>query len=489
MHRVAAAAGTRDDQLAEDLAVAAARAEAEALGRAARYRTWSWRVDGRVRRGEASLFEAVRLMLITGDVRGAQECADAVAARPPGPWRSFLLTFLVVIEGRFEPALHELRAQAEALTPAQYPELSGYCQALLGLVCASLGLDEEAQRWAGRSRQVPGRPPGAEALAVQAITWSSAKSGRLDSALRLLDERRAAEPESGPFATELLTVRGVLRNWAGDHPGAVEDLAVVLDRQHQGGPAMGITHAHIALAEAQFRLGDWDRAATRVELAISLGEDLGHPWFLAYARAVATFLYAARGDDGFAEAHAVAAQQAAAAAPSVEALGLRRARAGAPRVGARRPPGRRGRLGAARRGAMRHRGGLPEPGALAPPVGRGLPAHRTARPGARADVRRPGRPWGGITLADRARLAALAAQVAGRTEEAVAILAAAMPDPEPTSRRLADGQLALEHGRLLLALKHRNAAVSSLLTGRAVLAGLGATLWSGPVTMSCTAAA
>jgi DNA-binding CsgD family transcriptional regulator len=209
-----------------------------------------------------------------------------------------------------------------------------------------------------------------------------------------------------------------------------------------------------------------------VELAISLGEDLGHPWYLAYARAVATFLYAARGDDRLAEAHAVAARHAAAAAPSMEALAcaaLARAHLAWGRdehdgVVDALAPLAEGACGAAadypNLALWRHR--LAEAYLC---TGRPAPARALLR-----DV--PDTPWGGVTDVDRARLAA---RVAGPTEEAAAILAAAMPDPEPVSRRLADGLLALDHGRLLLTLRRRKAAVSALLTGRSVLAGLGAT--------------
>src|SRR5215469_13756911 len=46
--------------------------------------------------------------------------------------------------------------------------------------------------------------------------------------------------------------------------------------------------------------------------------------------------------------------------------------------------------------------------------------------------------------------------------------------PPPGSRSLADGLLALDYGRLLVQLRRRKAAVPVLLTGRSILAGLGA---------------
>jgi ATP/maltotriose-dependent transcriptional regulator MalT len=218
--------------------------------------------------------------------------------------------------------------------------------------------------------------------------------------------------------------------------------------------------------------GDWDAAAIHVETGISLGEDLGHFSFLGYARAVAAFLAAARGDDSSAAAHAAVAQDAARASPSPEVLAyaaLARAhcawaRADWPAVIEALTPVRAGACGT----ASRH----PNLAMWRCRLAEAYLAQGQVAKAQRLLGQVPAGPWGGITAADRARLQALAWQRAGQTDRAAATFASAMPSAD--SRRLADGLLALDYGRLLAQLKRRKAAAAALLTGRSILAGLGA---------------
>jgi DNA-binding CsgD family transcriptional regulator/tetratricopeptide (TPR) repeat protein len=472
-HRIAAAAGGFDDQLSAELIEAATASQNAGAPRlAARYLAWAVRVDSDQSRSERSLFDAVRLMLMTGDVHAAQEHAEAVSARPPGPHRQYTLAILAVAQGWLEHAAAELRSLAGTIAPDQEPVLFGHCTAALAMVYASLGDDEASLRWAERAQAVAGRVPDVDALARQALAWSYAKTGQLGKSVGLLAACSTRKPEPSGFDAELLTVRGVIRDWAGDLPGAVEDLRTVLRWQRSGVTITGLTNAYAALAEAEFRSGDWDAAATHVEVAISLGRDLDHAWYLAYAHCVAAYLYAARGDTEASAAHATAARQAAEVAPSTEALACAAlasahvAWSGADwtAVITALTPLAGGACGAASR--------YPN---LA--LWRYRLAEAYLAEGRLAEARRllaesPPAPWGGVTQADRARLDGLAWQRAGRPERAAARFEAAMPGPG--SRSLADGLLALDYGRFLLSLKKRRQAATVLLTGRRVLSGLGA---------------
>lgn len=479
-HRVAAAAAGFDDALAGELIVAAGDAQAARdLGLAGRYFGWAARVDGDQQRGEASLFDAVGLLLMTGDVHAAEEHMEAVAARPDSQRRRFTLALhAAMARGQLDHARAELTSVAEAVSPEQDAALFGCCAGWLALVCAGLGADEESLRWARRARAAAGQVPAIDALAVQALAWSLAHTGRIGECLRLLSGYLAQQPAPSTLEAELVTVRGVVRNWAGDVAGAAADLRAVLGWQRRGMSTVLVTNAYAALAESEFRGGDWDAAATHVELAVSLGADLDHITFLSYAHSVAALLYAARGDDDAAAAHADAAQQVAAAAPSCEALAcaaLARAhvawgRASWPAVVAALQPLAAG-------------GGVSRQGAAANYPNLALWRYRLAEAhiaAGRLDEARelldqtPPVPWGGTSAADRARLDGLALQRAGRPDAAAATFAAAMPGPEPVSRSLADGLLALDYGRLLIADKHRRAAAAPLLTARAIFADLGA---------------
>ncbi len=477
-HRVAAAAGGFDGELAAELIEAAAASQATGAPRqAAQYLAWAAKVDSDQSRGEQSLFGAVRLLIWTGDVQAALEHAEAIDARPPGPDRRYVQAILAVSQGWLEHAAAELRSLAGTVTPAGQPALYGHITAALALAYASLGDDEASLTWAERSRAVAGHVPDADALARQALAWSYAKTGRISRALGLLADCSARKPEPSGFDAELLTVRGVVRNWAGDFPGAIEDLRAVLRWHRSGVTTIGLTNAYAALAEAEFRRGDWDAAATHVEVAISLGRDLDHTWFLSYAHCVAAYLYAARGETETAAGHAAAAQEAAGLAPSMEALACAAlayahvawAHADWAGVITALGPLERGDFGTAARypnlALWRYRLAEAYLNEGQPDRARTLLADS------------PQTAWGGVIRADRARIDALAWQRAGQPDRAAAAFEAAgagMGAPGPGSRRLGHGLLALDYGRFLLGEKKRRAAGTALLTARRILGGLGA---------------
>jgi DNA-binding CsgD family transcriptional regulator/tetratricopeptide (TPR) repeat protein len=479
-HRVAAAAGGFDDELAAELIEAAAASQVTgAPRRAAQYLAWAATVDRDQSRSERSLFGAVRLLIWTGDVQAAQEYADAVNARPPSPQRRYTQAILAVVQGWLEHATAELRALADTVSPEGEPVLFGHATAALAMAYASLGEDEAALEWAERARAVAGGVPDADALARQALAWSYAKTGRITRSLALLAGCSAHQPEPSEFDAELLTVRGVIRNWAGDFPGAVDDLRAVLRWHRAGRTITGLTNAYTALAEAEFRGGDWDAAATHVEVAISLGRDLDHTWYLAYAHCVAAYLYAVRGDPETSAAdHAAAARVAAELSPSKEALAcaaLARAhvawaRADWAGVIEALTPLERGAFGTAASypNLVLWRYRLAEAY-----LAQGQPARaRELLDGG------PDQPWGGVVAADRARLDALSWLGAGQPDRAAAVFEAAQFEaagpPGAGSFGLADGLLALDHGRFLLAAKKRRASATALIRAREVLARLGA---------------
>ena len=487
-HRVAAAAGGFDGALAAELIEAAMASQVTGAPRqAAQYLAWAAKVDSDQSRGEQSLFGAVRLLIWTGDVQAAFEHAEAVEARPPSPDRRYVQAILAVAQGWLEHAAAELRSLAGAITPAGQPALFGHTTAALAMVYASLGDDEASLNWAEQARAVAGHVPDADALARQALAWSYAKTGRIGRSLGLLAGCSARKPEPSGFDAELLTVRGVVRNWDGDFPGAIEDLQAVLRWHRAGVTIIGLTNAYAALAEAEFRRGDWDAAATHVEVAISLGRDLDHTWFLSYAHCVAAYLYAARGETETAADHAAAADEAARLAPSMEALACTAlayahvawARSDWPGVITALGPLERGDFGTASRypnlALWRYR--------LAEACGHEGQLERARR--LLADS--PATAWGGVIRADRARLEALIWVRAGEPDRAAATFEGAGLEgaglegaglegagPGMGSRRLGHGLLALEYGRFLLGEKKRRAAGTALLTARAVFAELGA---------------
>src|SRR5208282_164648 len=117
-----------------------------------------------------------------------------------------------------------------------------------------------------------------------------------------------------------LIMRGMLKVYVDDLPGAIADLGVAAARLRTGLPATypGPCLAH--LSEAHFRRGDWDAALTHAQLAISLAQDTDRPLDLARAHARIAQVLAFRGQWPAAQAHVSAARAAAERFPVVLAM-------------------------------------------------------------------------------------------------------------------------------------------------------------------------
>jgi hypothetical protein len=112
-------------------------------------------------------------------------------------------------------------------------------------------------------------------------------------------------------------MRGMLKVYVDDLPGAIADLGVAAARLRTGLPSTypGPCLAH--LSDAHFRRGDWDAALTHAQLATSLAQDTDRPLDLARAHARAAQVLACRGQWPAAQAHVSAARAAAERFPLV----------------------------------------------------------------------------------------------------------------------------------------------------------------------------
>ena len=120
--------------------------------------------------------------------------------------------------------------------------------------------------------------------------------------------------------TDALIMRGMLKVYVDDLPGALADLGVAAARLRTGLPSTypGPCLAH--LSDAHFRRGDWDAAVTHAQLATSLAQDTDRPLDLARAHARAAQVLAFRGQWPAAQAHVAAARAAAERLPLVLAV-------------------------------------------------------------------------------------------------------------------------------------------------------------------------
>lgn len=474
-HRVSAAAGGLDDPLAGELVAQADREqERGVLSTAATYLIAASRLDSDSLRSDEWLFRGVELLLLSGDVFGALALRAAVEGRPDTRYRRYTYALLAAATGAFDSSVADLRSVIEADPAHDDHVLYGRCAAVLAYLSGVAGDDDAAIMWASRAGEAAGRVPTVDTLSRQALAWGHAKTGAIEESLALLAGCVPESARPAAFDTELLAIRGTVRNWAGDLDGALVDLRAVVRWAQLGYPLTDISYAYASLAEAEFRLGNWDAAATHAELAISLSEDLDHGWYAPYARSVAVALYAARGDEGFAAAHAAAAHHAVVATASAEGSAyatLARAHlawgsAQWPAVAAVLEPWDEGAIGRAadhpNLAIWRYR------------LAEAYVQQDRVTDAGRVLASAPSRAWGGSTAFDRQRLLGLLYRRAGDTESAAGVLARSMATLTVESTSLSAGLLARDYGRLLLETGQRTAAAASLKIAREVLARLGA---------------
>ena len=139
------------------------------------------------------------------------------------------------------------------------------------------GRAEQALTWADRS--VGGTAAGSalQTMALTARAYALAAASRSGEGLAALGFLPGSGNEVPASQTDALIMRGMLRVYADDLPGAIADLGVATARLRAGMPSTypGPCLAH--LSDAQFRRGDWDAAVTHAQLATSLAQDTDRP--------------------------------------------------------------------------------------------------------------------------------------------------------------------------------------------------------------------
>jgi DNA-binding CsgD family transcriptional regulator len=182
------------------------------------------------------------------------------------------------------------------------------------------GRPEAALTWADRA--VGGTVPGStlRAMARTAQAYAFAAAGRSPEGLAVLGFLPVSANEVPISETDALIMRGMLKVYVDDLPGAIADLGVATARLGTGLPSSypGPCLAH--LSEAHFRRGDWDAALTHAQLATALAQDTDRPLDLARAHARAAQVLACRGQWPAAQAHVNAARAAAERLPVVYAV-------------------------------------------------------------------------------------------------------------------------------------------------------------------------
>jgi DNA-binding CsgD family transcriptional regulator len=182
------------------------------------------------------------------------------------------------------------------------------------------GRADQALAWAGRA--VDGTVAGSavRAMAYTAQAYAFAAAGRSPEGLRVLGFLPASGNDVAIPETDALIMRGILKVYTDDLPGAIADLNVAAARLRSGLPSTYPGPCLTYLSDAHFRRGDWDAAVAHAQLATSLAQDADRPMDLARAHGQAAQVLAYRGQWAAAQLHVRAARTAAERFPVVLAV-------------------------------------------------------------------------------------------------------------------------------------------------------------------------
>ena len=309
-HRVAASDG-HDDGLAIELARAGQTAAEQGRVRAGTELLLSASgiaADPDLR--EDTLLLAVNYVCLVGDVRQSHALAAEVVACRDSPTRSFVLAAQAAAAGRLSDAIAAFRAVTERSDYGEYPDLAGRVESSLAIICAYAGYGEDAVAWARRVIDDRRSPPTVTLTAREAEALGLAMAGRPQEGVSALASLSQASVDS-PLELELLATRGMLKAWRGDLRAATADLDAVIRFSRAGTAPRSLGNAYSSLAEIEYHLGLWDEGLVHAELALTLAENNNQTVAISFAHAVASFLYAGRGDWPATTRHIQAAERAA----------------------------------------------------------------------------------------------------------------------------------------------------------------------------------
>ena len=313
-HRAAAALGP-DEALAGELeASAQAAAAAGDAGASAWALEQAAALSLAAQDRESRLLDAAAVLLNAADTSAA---ARVLASCQATSARRDALTGLLGVFTGSPGAESSLLAAWHAHDPGTEGETGARAATSLANWMVMSGRPDQALTWAARA--VSGTVPGSalRAMARTAQAYAFAAASRSLEGLAALGFLPVSGSEVPVPETDALIMRGMLKVYVDDLPGAIADLGVAAARLRAGQPATypGPCLAH--LSDAYFRRGDWDAAVAHAQLATSLAQDTDRPVDLARAHARSAQVLAFRGQWPAAQAHVSAARAAAERFPVV----------------------------------------------------------------------------------------------------------------------------------------------------------------------------
>ena len=152
----------------------------------------------------------------------------------------------------------------------------------------------QAVGWADRALRMD-EATGHAANALDLLLLSLGQAGHAQWALNLAGTLATPQMDGCPGGLDGLMASGALRSWTDDLHGAIELLSTTAEAYRRYGPADFAVTSCMALAEANWRAGNWDNAVVNGELAVSLADATEQKWLAPLIHARTAYPYIGRG--------------------------------------------------------------------------------------------------------------------------------------------------------------------------------------------------
>jgi DNA-binding NarL/FixJ family response regulator len=308
-HRIRAAVQP-DPALAADLiSVAAEEAARGQLENAAGNLAAAAHVHPDAATRQRLVLDAADLQLWASDPGAAADLLSMAEDSSGARWH-YVHGHWATVSGSLREAQAELQTAWEQIGPED-DDLRGPIASLLAQLWILRDSGESGAQWAARALNF--LPPGHPLLSISRGCFALALwiAGQPEQAMATL-ARLPADPAAVKVSDAAeLAIRGQVRLWSDDLPGARTDCERAIRLGRESGLPVYVLFATGYLAEAEYRLGEWDDAVVHGDLAVSLVDDTDQLWFRAFAHSIAAPVWAARGDWMVAETHVATASKTA----------------------------------------------------------------------------------------------------------------------------------------------------------------------------------
>lgn len=319
-HRVFASQGP-DEELAEELEDSAREEVTKgAASLAIDHLLWAAELSSSRPTREARLLEAAWVMMLGNDLERARATRPLIEECAPGVGKELALGWLDFLAGgqSREAEEHFRNVVERADVPVQDVAVAR-AAAGLAIVLMERAAASEADHWARRVLELA-PDSGVDVLAQVVLAMAQATNGDTARALQTLGRLSRETPAPSPLRFGPLSIRGRLRLWLDDLPGAVEDLSAVVRWSGSGTPTFRLPGVYGNLADAEYRMGSFDDSLVHADVAVSLAGDLESVWDLSLAHATCSYVLSTRGEWELAESHLAKCRAAAERFPTTTAL-------------------------------------------------------------------------------------------------------------------------------------------------------------------------